>query len=368
MVPARKSRRQSKPPAKLQDFVYEDGREKEKGATTPEKKKVEATKQPKKRNLANSETPDKKQMDDSQEPRRSGRTPKLSEKLKSYLNDKGDAKIEVESTAKKQSKKSLTSHGSPTDSIYLKEPQVTLRRLSVSSGVKNLKPHSKSQNLLRNKSPRLPSTPERNVKGNERQVSSKRKKMTKRKLSEMEGIEVIAKSSPTNPQRSVSKTKKTRVSTNGSCERLASESDESLEKDEEEEAQEDEDQEDEGKQEERRSIDSVRQINKDMMTQLLNFGAEIAEAMASSNEKILEVINKENNLHNPLHTFKIEGDDDFDEEEVDKILDWLEKEELQRGAYRKKIIDSMRASHESNMTLFNQLLKKLQSLSSTLRC
>lgn len=31
MVPARKSRRQSKPPAKLQDFVYEDGREKEKG-------------------------------------------------------------------------------------------------------------------------------------------------------------------------------------------------------------------------------------------------------------------------------------------------------------------------------------------------
>ncbi|XP_037779016.1 transcription initiation factor TFIID subunit 11-like [Penaeus monodon] len=365
MVPARKSRRQSKPPAKLQDFVYEDGREKEKGVTTPEKKRVEGSTKHTQHNKK--QTPNKPQIPDSQEPRRSGRTPKLSEKLKSYLNDKGDAKTEVESTAKKQSKKALTSHGTPTDSIHLKEPQVTLRKLPVSSGVKNLKPHTKSQNLLRNKSPRLPSTPERNVKGNERQASSKRKKMTKRKLSEMEGIEMRAKPSPSNPQRPISKTKKTRVSTNGSCERLASESDESQEKDEEEEAQEDEDRE-EGRLEERRSIDSVRQINKDMMTQLLNFGAEIAEAMASSNEKLLEVINKENNLHNSLHTFKIEGDDDFDEEEADKILDWLEKEELQRGAYRKKIIDSMRASHESNMTLFNQLLKKLQSLSSSLRC
>lgn len=273
--------------------------------------------------------------------------------------------MEVETATKKQSKKSSTSLGSPTDSIHLKEPRVTLRKLSVSSGVKNLKSHTKSQ--IKNKSPRLPSTPERNVKGNERQASSKRNKMTKRKLSEMDGIEVKAKPSPTNPQRPISKTKKTRVSTNGSCERLTSESDECQEKDEEEGAEEDEDEE-EGKLEERRSIDTVRQINKDMMTQLLNFGAEIAEAMASNNEKILEVINKENCSHNPLYTFKIEGDDDFDEKEADKILDWLEKEQIQRGAYRKKIIDSMRASHESNMTLFNQLLKKLQSLSSSLRC
>ncbi|XP_042882892.1 DNA ligase 1-like [Penaeus japonicus] len=373
MVPARKSRRQSKPPAKLQDFVYEDGREKEKGVTTPEKKKIEAAKQPKKRNVPNNETPDKKLIDDSQEPRRSGRTPKLSEKLKSYLNDKGDVKLEIESPAKKQSKKSSTSNVSPADSVFLKEPRVTLRKLPMSSGVKNVKPYTKSQNTQRNKAISVSSTQERNV--NERQVSSKRKKMAKRKLSDADDMEVPAKHAPTTPQRSSLKTKKTKRAMNGSSEKLESDSDESVEEDGEgeeeieEEEEEDEDEDKGGeKGEEERSIDSVRQINKDMMTQLLNFGAEIAEAMASNNEKILEVINEENSTDNPLHAINIEGDEDFEEEEADKILDWLEKEEMQRGDYRKKIINSMRASHKSNMTLFNQLLKKLQSISSSLRC
>ena len=109
---------------------------------------------------------------------------------------------------------------------------------------------------------------------------------------------------------------------------------------------------------EKKEIEKVLQVNKEVMTQLLNFGAEVAEAMASNNESIFSFSTKDN----PLETFKIDKQDDFSDEEVVKIIKWFEEEEEQRRAYRKRILEALRASHETNMSLYTQMLKMLQSV------
>ncbi|XP_068217391.1 transcriptional regulator ATRX homolog isoform X2 [Palaemon carinicauda] len=110
---------------------------------------------------------------------------------------------------------------------------------------------------------------------------------------------------------------------------------------------------------EKKEIEKVLQVNKEVMTQLLNFGAEVAEAMACNNESIFSFSTKDN----PLQTFKIDKQqDDFSDEEVVKIIKWFEEEEEQRRAYRKRILEALRASHETNMSLYTQMLKMLQSV------
>ncbi|XP_066940111.1 neurofilament heavy polypeptide-like isoform X2 [Macrobrachium rosenbergii] len=110
---------------------------------------------------------------------------------------------------------------------------------------------------------------------------------------------------------------------------------------------------------EKKEIEKVLQVNKEVMTQLLNFGAEVAEAMACNNESIFSFSTKDN----PLQSFKIDKQqDDFSDEEVVKIIKWFEEEEEQRRAYRKRILEALRASHETNMSLYTQMLKMLQSV------
>ncbi|KAG7168834.1 putative myb-like protein X-like 2, partial [Homarus americanus] len=113
------------------------------------------------------------------------------------------------------------------------------------------------------------------------------------------------------------------------------------------------------------SMETVVQVNKDIMNKLLNFGAEVAEAMAVNNEAIFGLSAGGSTIQNPLQTLKGDGDDDFDDEEVSKIIRWLEEEEEQRRTYRKRILESLRASHNTNMTLYTQMLQVLQSVTSS---
>lgn len=109
----------------------------------------------------------------------------------------------------------------------------------------------------------------------------------------------------------------------------------------------------------------IPRVNKEILNKLIGFGAEIAEAIDSNSEAIISLSNE---THKPrrsvLNAMASDGSvtRELTENDVNTILQWLDEEEEQRRAYRKRILESLRASHEINMALYNQMLSVLQSV------
>lgn len=115
----------------------------------------------------------------------------------------------------------------------------------------------------------------------------------------------------------------------------------------------------------RKELKTMTNVNKDIMSKLLKFGAKVAEAVAVSNERVFSLNTDDSIRENLIHTLKAEQKEDFSDAEVSKIIKLIEEEEEQRKAYRKRILESMKASHEANMAIYTQMLQVLQSVTSS---
>nr|XP_053647150.1 uncharacterized protein LOC128698790 [Cherax quadricarinatus]XP_053647151.1 uncharacterized protein LOC128698790 [Cherax quadricarinatus] len=320
MPPARKSRRQARPPAKLDEFFCEDGRDREQN-----------------------------------EPRRSRRTPKLSEKLINYMHDKGNVKKERSDYLFNEQAKTSSTGSSETESSSLKdgEPRV-LGRLSS---------HVMGKTRRTNKS-----SSETKVSVKRLANSSARKKDKTAKTTSLAKRRVgMASSSRAKSADSYSSAKRTRRVTKRKLEAGSSSKEgktfgtykkfkhvrDSISETENKSTK------------AKEGIDKVPLVNKNIINKLLNFGAEVAEAMSVNNETMLDLSANDSTRQNPLRTLETCRVDDFDEDEITKIINWLEEEEEQRRTHRKRILDSMKVSHESNMALYTQMLQVLQSVTSS---
>ncbi|KAK7068552.1 hypothetical protein SK128_014950 [Halocaridina rubra] len=330
--PSRKSRRTPKPAAKLQEFVYEDERE----------------------NSVDS-VPVKK-------------TDKNTEKRKRALSDDDDDDASVDSsdlTSSKKSEMSVSSRDSSSDSETVTSPRarvtnltsisakkgklVSAHQLTVEKGkigkvvpkssvsavtvkhIKTGKVEARTISSVGSKKP-VPMT----AFASSRKVNYlNRPTLNARRIAESTSNAAKNSKGAPVPTKAVSKVAKpiTQKKTNSKPMRKI----------------------------EKKEIEKVLQVNKEVMTQLLNFGAEVAEAMASNNESIFSFSKNDN----PLQSFKIDRQDDFSDEEVVNIIKWFEEEEEQRRAYRKRILEALRASHETNMSLYTQMLKMLQSVTAS---
>ncbi|XP_071544795.1 uncharacterized protein [Panulirus ornatus] len=338
MTPTRKSGRQARPPAKLQEFVHKDAKEKTK---------------------------------DQQEPRRSRRTPKLSEKLKSYMHDKGSVKKDkAESRLSDQTKKVTNATPSPTQhtaGVKNNEAKVLLKRLSNYSMVSKTGKQNKNSSEIKLAVNRLTNSKIARKKGN---TTSKATVLPKKKASSSSSnLEVpVPRSTARGTLPTAKRVKnviKGRVDTGRSqpCKRPKD-----YDPDEEERPV-------PGSPKRRKPHDTgieVRelpekpaQVNKEIMNKLLNFGADITEAMAVNNEALFGLSSNDSTRQNLISTLGTYGADDYDDELVSEIITLLEEEENQRRAYRKQILMSLRASHKTNMALYSQMLQVIQSVSSS---
>lgn len=116
---------------------------------------------------------------------------------------------------------------------------------------------------------------------------------------------------------------------------------------------------------------NIPRVQREILNKLIGFGAEIAEAIDSNSEAIVSLSSDE--THRPRRRSSIlsavthdsDGDGttrELTENDVNTILQWLDEEEEQRRAYRKRILQSLRTSHEINMALYMQMLSVLQSV------
>ncbi|XP_045585015.1 uncharacterized protein [Procambarus clarkii] len=309
MAPARKSRRQGKPPAKLDEFICE--------------------KEP-------------------NEPRRSRRTPKLSEKLKSYMHEKVNVKKERAEFLLSEQTKISSAGSSETEFSNLKEHEAKSLLRKLSNYYVKGKPGRKSKSIgdstvavkrLANSSSRTKvrttkktSSMTSHLKNTDPSSNKKPRKMKKRKLD--------YDSSPNEGK------------TSGSYKKIRRKRNSSLETQNKGIASGD-------------SIDAVTPVNKVLMSKLLNFGAEVAEAMSINNEAIFGLSTNDSARQNPIHSLKVYEADGIDDKEVNEIISWLEEEEDQRRAYRKRILESLRASHDNNMALYTKMLQVIQSVTSS---
>lgn len=115
----------------------------------------------------------------------------------------------------------------------------------------------------------------------------------------------------------------------------------------------------------RKEVKTMANVNKDIMNKLLKFGAKVAEAVAVSNESVFSLKTDDSVRENLIRTLKEDQEEDFNNVEVNKIIRLIEEEEEQRRAFRKQILESMKVSHETNMAIYTQMLKVLQSVTSS---
>ncbi|XP_042222325.1 uncharacterized protein LOC121866683 [Homarus americanus] len=418
MAPARKSRRQAKPPAKLGEFVREDTKEKDAEESVHEDTKEKDTKESVHEDTKEKGTEGIVREDTSikeivredtmkmgtkeivredtmemgtkeivredtmemgtkeivredtstkekepTEPRRSQRTPKLSEKLKSYMHDKGSLKKEKqESPQSEQTKKpanAATSVTRESSGIRKREAKVVLKRLANYYTTSKTGKQSKSSSEAKVAVKRLTNSKVSRRKGDiaKKMTTLPRKKFGLALSSLMK--DAGASRSPPKGTKRVAKRKMESDSSSNDNKTFGRHKKIKRKRGRKFETQNTAT--DTGK----NSMETVVQVNKDIMNKLLNFGAEVAEAMAVNNEAIFGLSAGGSTIQNPLQTLKGDGDDDFDDEEVSKIIRWLEEEEEQRRTYRKRILESLRASHNTNMTLYTQMLQVLQSVTSS---
>lgn len=330
-TPSRKSRRTPKPSAKLEEFLYEDDKE----------KSMEPV--PGKRTLKSAEKP-KVAVKIKEEPLEDSGPPIKKQVKKLAVDKRLDVQPQVVLN-KLPSNESSVKKGKPSANIT--SPRARVANLTSLSKKKERNAASSSHlSVMKGKVVRV-----KNMMKAERTVtniaSANRRKETAVKSSAVPGkgpskLLKRKRELEVNSSKANKKIKKTPDSakSSGKDSRLANQNKEGKSK------------------VEKKEIEKVLHVNKEVMTQLLNFGAEVAEAMACNNESIFSFSTKDN----PLQTFKIDKQDDFSDEEVVKIIKWFEEEEEQRRAYRKRILEALRASHETNMSLYTQMLKMLQSV------
>ncbi|CAL4064607.1 unnamed protein product, partial [Meganyctiphanes norvegica] len=111
--------------------------------------------------------------------------------------------------------------------------------------------------------------------------------------------------------------------------------------------------------------ESITDIKKTMISRLLSMGDDISKKMLKDDtETLLELAtNSSDNLDNPLADLNLENPiEDLDDETTEKILKWLDEEERDRQCYRRKLLESMKKSHEKTMEMYNQMLKALEAV------
>ena len=103
----------------------------------------------------------------------------------------------------------------------------------------------------------------------------------------------------------------------------------------------------------------------DVMKKLFNFGAKVEEVL-SLNSEIIDKLTMNNDRAQSFSQMVSDRLEDIDESDIDKILNWLEEEESQRKEHREKMLESLRVSHSTNITLYSHMLTVLQSVTASL--
>lgn len=327
MPAAKKAKRKSKPPAKLKEFLCEDNIEKE------------------------------------HEPRRSSRTPKISERLKRYMDDKGGMVKEqderqVSSLVKKEPQITVSSGHHLLGSTY-REPKVVLKALPRSMLQRGTRKLNKREtrvtlkrlgNSVSRKSKRIYTSKLHKQKAGLTKAASSSsdssKSVPKKELRvELEDITVTKPAQNRKGKRKrmsagdemQPKKKSSRVSRGVSGHR--------------------------GKDEKIKEKGDSR-FDPDVMKKLFNFGAKVEEALKWNKEAVDKLTRNNDRVQ---YITQVMGDELKDADEVDilNILKWLEEEERQRMEHRQKVLESIRETHSTNIALYSHMLSVLQAVTAS---
>lgn len=343
MAPMLKTKRKSKPPARLKEFLCEDSIEKE------------------------------------LEPRRSSRTPKISERLKRYMDNKGgvlkdqdegqmsyqmkkEASITVSSghhllgSKYREPKvvlqalpKSLLQKGTRKYPTGKREARITLKRLGNSVGSKKSKRVHASKNSVGNKKSKRVFTSKLHksrtglTSSNSPQVSTGRKELKVE-------VEDISSSSGRSLQKRGGKRKRVNVGHDlqpkEKCSRMSPRVSEHKARDEKIKEKGD------------------TRFDPDVMKKLFNFGAKVEEVLTLNKEAITKLTKDNKRARSVANTISNRLEE-IDENDVDAVLKWLEEEERQRREHRERVLESLRVSHSTNIALYSHMLTVLQSVTTS---
>ena len=108
-------------------------------------------------------------------------------------------------------------------------------------------------------------------------------------------------------------------------------------------------------------------INPNLFSRFVKLGGEIAQsinqALMRNKQSILDssASSLEKRFHGLLNILTLKGDKEFDAEEMDRILKWLEEEEMEKILYKKRLLECLKASHATNLTLYSEMVKAFNS-------
>lgn len=328
MPAAKKAKRKSKPPAKLKEFLCEDNIEKE------------------------------------HEPRRSRRTPKISERLKRYMDDKGGMVKEqdegqVSTLVKKEPQITVSSGHHLLGSTY-REPKVVLKALPRSMLQKGTRKLNKRETRVTLK--RL---------GN--RVGRKSKRIYTSKLHKQKAGLTKAASSPSNTSKASAPKKELRVeledisvtkpvqNRKGKRKRMSAGDEMQPEKKSSRVSR--------GVSGHRGKDEKIKEkgdsrFDPDVMKKLFNFGAKVEEALKWNKEAVDKLTRNNDRVH---YITQVMADEvkDVDEKDILNILNWLEEEERQRKEHRQKVLESLRETHSTNIALYSHMLNVLQAVTAS---
>ncbi|KAG0726230.1 hypothetical protein GWK47_037062 [Chionoecetes opilio] len=102
----------------------------------------------------------------------------------------------------------------------------------------------------------------------------------------------------------------------------------------------------------------------DVMEKLFNFGAKVEEVLLL-NKKAINSLTKDNKSAQSFSQMACDRLEDVDDCDFEKVLKWLEEEELHRKQHREKVLESVRMSHNTNLALYSHMLSVLQSVTAS---
>lgn len=330
MPAAKKAKRKSKPPAKLKEFLCEDNIEKE------------------------------------HEPRRSRRIPKISERLKRYMDDKGGMVKEqdggqMSSQAKKEPQVTVSSGHHLLGSKY-REPKVVLKALPKSMLQKGTRKYPLNKREARVTLKRL---------GNS--VSRKSNRIYTSKLHKQKAGLTKAVSSPSNSSKASLPKKELRIeledisvtkpleNRKGKRKRASAGNEMQPEKKSSRVSQ--------GVSGNRAKDEKSKEkgdsrFDPDVMKKLFNFGAKVEEALKWNKEAVDKLTRNNDKVQSFTQVISDELKD-IDEKDILNILKWLEEEERQRKEHRRKVLESLRETHRTNIALYSHMLNVLQAVTAS---